>query len=93
MINNDLTKPGLSRRDLLSTAAAATGALVVGFWMPQRAPAQIINPEGAAWAINPAVEEINAWVVVAPDDTVLARIKAPIAGFYGEDDPRVMPTV
>ena len=24
---------------------------------------------------------------------MLARIKAPIAGFYGEDDPRVMPTV
>ena len=47
MRNNDVNKPGLSRRDLLSNAAAATGALVVGFWMPQRAPAQIINPEGA----------------------------------------------
>jgi len=34
-----------------------------------------------------------AFYGVAPDDTVLARIKAPIAGFYGEDDPRVMPTV
>src|SRR5438132_10437720 len=74
MINNDLTKLGLSRRDLLSTAAAATGALVVGFWMPQRAPAQNINPAGAAWAIEPAVDEINAWVVVAPDDTVTIRI-------------------
>src|SRR5437660_6989994 len=74
MINNDLTKPGLSRRDLLSTAAVATGALVVSFWMPQRAPAQIINPTGAAWAIEPAVDEINAWVVVAPDDIVTIRI-------------------
>ena len=26
MINNDLSKPGLSRRDLLTNAAAATGA-------------------------------------------------------------------
>jgi isoquinoline 1-oxidoreductase beta subunit len=63
-----------SRRDLLSGAAAATGALVVGFWMPQRAAGQIISPEGAAWATEPANKEINAWVVVAPDDTVTIRI-------------------
>ncbi len=74
MVNDDHTKSGLSRRDLFSTAATAAGALVVGFWMPQPAAAQIINPEGAAWAVDPAVEEINAWVVVAPDDTVTVRI-------------------
>src|SRR5712671_2147967 len=74
MINNDLRKPGLSRRDLLTNAAAATGALVVSFWMPQRAPAQIVNPAGAAWATEPAVDEVNAWVVVAPDETVTIRI-------------------
>jgi isoquinoline 1-oxidoreductase beta subunit len=74
MSDNDLNEPGLSRRDLLSTAAAAAGALVVGFWMPQRAAGQIINPEGATWATEPAVREINAWVVVAPDDTVTIRI-------------------
>jgi hypothetical protein len=73
------SKAGLSRRDLLSTAAAATGALVVGFWMPQRAAGQIINPEGAApegaaWATEPDVEEVNAWVVVAPNDHVTIRI-------------------
>jgi isoquinoline 1-oxidoreductase subunit beta len=78
MIDNDPIKPGLSRRDFLSTAAA-TGALVVGFWLPQRAPAQIIdppgaNPPGASWAVDPAVDEINAWVVVAPDETVTVRI-------------------
>jgi hypothetical protein len=50
MSNNDLSQPRLSRRDLLSSAAAATGVLVVGFWMPQRAAGQIIHPEGAAWA-------------------------------------------
>src|SRR5258708_31634743 len=74
MSDNDLSKPGLSRRDLLSTAAAATGALVVGFWMPQRAASQIINPEGATWATEPDVKEINAWVVVAPDDMLTVRI-------------------
>src|ERR1700704_4269151 len=71
---SDLNKSGLSRRDLLSNAAAATGALVVGFWMPQRAPAQTMNPEGAAWADESAVGEVNAWVVVAPDDTITIRI-------------------
>src|SRR5271154_2277860 len=74
MINDDLNQPGLSRRDLLSTAAAATGALVVGFWMPRPAPAQIVNPTGAAWAVEPGVDEVNAWVVVAPDETVTVRI-------------------
>jgi isoquinoline 1-oxidoreductase subunit beta len=79
MSNSDLRKPGLSRRDVLSTATAATGALVIGFWMPQRATAQEIsppgaNPVGATWATDPAVDEVNAWVVVAPDDTVTIRI-------------------
>jgi isoquinoline 1-oxidoreductase beta subunit len=74
MSDNDLSKPGLSRRDLLSTAAAATGALIIGFWMPQRAAGQIITVEGAKWATEPDVKEINAWVVVAPDDTVTIRI-------------------
>jgi len=73
-MSDNLTQPNLSRRDLLSTAAAASGALVVGFWMPQRALAQIINPQGAAWAVEPAVDEVNAWVVVAPDETVTVRI-------------------
>jgi isoquinoline 1-oxidoreductase beta subunit len=77
-MTNDLSKSGPSRRELLSTAAAATGALVVGFWMPQRAAAKEMNTAGttanAAWAVDPAVDEINAWVVVAPDDTVTIRI-------------------
>src|SRR5262249_24873230 len=74
MHSNDTNKAGPSRRDLLSNAAAATGALVVGFWVPERAAGQLISPEGATWATEPAVKEINAWVVVAPDDTVTIRI-------------------
>ena len=74
MSDSDLTPPNLSRRDLLSTAAAATGALVISFWMPPRAQAQIMNPEGAAWANESAADEVNAWVVVAPDDHVTIRI-------------------
>src|SRR4051812_25443969 len=77
MNSNELNKSGLPRRDLLS-GAAASGALVVGFWMPQRARGQIISSEGAkegaTWATEPAVKEINAWIVVAPDETVTIRI-------------------
>jgi len=42
------------------------------------------------------VPNLDAAVVfygVAPDASVLAKIKTPIAGFYGEDDPRVMASV
>jgi CO/xanthine dehydrogenase Mo-binding subunit len=77
MRSNNPATPDLSRRELLSTAAAATGALVVGFWLPAEATAaagQTTKPEGAPWAVKPAVEEVNAWVVVAPDDTVTIRI-------------------
>src|SRR5262249_21318400 len=74
MSKNDLIEPGLSRRDLLSGAAATAGSLVVGFWMPPRADAQIISPAGAVWATDPSVNEVNAWVVVEADDTVTIRI-------------------
>src|SRR5215813_10920407 len=78
MRTNDTNKAGLSRRDLLSNAAAATGALVVGFWMPGRAGAQMIDAQGGkergTWAVEPATREINAWVVVAPDESVTIRI-------------------
>ena len=73
-MRDDIPQPGHSRRDVLAAAAAAGGALVIGFWMPPRANAQAIHPEGAAWAVKPDVDEVNAWVVVEPDDTVTVRI-------------------
>ena len=42
------------------------------------------------------VPDLDAAVVfygTSPADSVLAGIKAPVAGFYGEDDARVIPTV
>src|SRR5262249_57722592 len=65
---------GVGGRGVVSNGVGGGGALVVGFWLPQRAPAQIINPQGATWAVEPVVKEINAWVVVAPDETVTIRI-------------------
>jgi carboxymethylenebutenolidase len=50
-----------------------------------------------AWALAAAVPDLDAAVVYygsAPrDESVLARIEAPVIGFYGEDDARVTATV
>jgi len=66
----------VSRREFLATVGAAHGAFVLGFWMPDKARAQtpLGTPSGAAWYEAPATPEINAWIVVAPDDTVTIRI-------------------
>jgi len=62
-------QPGhVDRREVL----AGAGAFVLGFWVPPRASAQA--PRGAVWYEEPAVREINAWIVVEPDDTVVIRI-------------------
>jgi len=52
--------------------AAAQGAFVFGFWVPSRASAQATP--GASWYEEPATPEINAWIVISPDDTVTIRI-------------------
>ncbi|MBL8311071.1 MAG: xanthine dehydrogenase family protein molybdopterin-binding subunit [Burkholderiales bacterium] len=60
----------VSRRNFLKQSAGATGGLVLGFHLPlmgQQALAQ-----GAAAANTPP--EINAWVVIQPDDRVVIRI-------------------
>jgi len=66
----------VTRREFLATVAAAHGAFVLGFWMPDKTQAQtpIAKPSGAAWYEDPATPEVNAWIVVAPDDTVTIRI-------------------
>ena len=52
-----------SRRKFLKQSAAISGGLTVGFAVPDT----LAQKEGAAGA------EINAWVVVRPDDTVIIR--------------------
>ncbi len=54
----------LSRRHFLGASAATAGSLVIGFHIPLDAQAQ----EASASA------EVNAWVVVKSDDTVVIRI-------------------
>jgi len=60
----------LSRRRFLGSSAAAAGTLVVGFHIPFAGAAMA---PGAASGATPA-PEVNAWVVVQPDDTVVIRI-------------------
>jgi isoquinoline 1-oxidoreductase beta subunit len=62
----------MDRREFLATAA-----FVLGFWLPPRgarAAENAVTQPGAAWYEDPATPEINAWIVVAPDDTVTIRI-------------------
>jgi len=75
MSDNDRKSANLTRRGALLGGAAAAGALVIGFWLPRRAQAPAATAEGAVWAVEePETPEVNAWVVVEPDDTVTVRI-------------------
>ena len=56
----------LSRRTFIGGSAAAAGGLAVGFYLPFAGPA-------ASQGVT-APEEVNAWVVIKPDDTVVIRI-------------------
>ena len=55
----------LSRRQFLVGSAAAAGGLMISFHIPFM---------GSARAQDAATPEVNAWVVVRPDDTVVIRI-------------------
>ena len=54
----------LSRRSFLGSGAAAAGSLVVGFHVPL----------GQAATAGTGSAEVNAWVVIQPDETVIVRI-------------------
>ena len=62
-----IAPPKVSRRRFLQGSAASAGSLVVGFHVPFLGSA---HAQGSA----AASAEINAWVVVKPDDTVVVRI-------------------
>jgi isoquinoline 1-oxidoreductase beta subunit len=57
-----------SRRGFLAGSAAAAGGFMLGFHIPFSAA------EAASPATGAATPELNAWVVVKPDDTVVIRI-------------------
>ena len=56
---------GVHRRAFLASAAAAGGVLTFGFALP--------SALGRSSAPDPA-SEINAWIIITPDDTVIIRV-------------------
>ena len=58
-----------ARRSFLKGTAATTASLVIGFHVP------FMNKQAMAQGINaPVSPEVNAWVVVQPDDKIIIRI-------------------
>ena len=57
----------VSRRKFIVGTAAASGGLALGFRLP-------FGSEAYAQSSRAADSEINAWVVVKPDDTCVIRI-------------------
>src|SRR5271163_612451 len=57
----------LSRRSFVVGSAAAGGGLALGFHLPFGSAAA--QPQGGASGV-----EVNAWVVIKPDDTAIIRI-------------------
>jgi isoquinoline 1-oxidoreductase beta subunit len=63
--------PKMNRRSFIVSAAAVGGGLALGFDLPFGGPQAIRAQDLGAPAGSP---EINAWVVIQPDDTVVIRI-------------------
>ena len=58
-----------SRRSFLKQSATATAGLVIGFYVP------FLNKQAMAQGISAAAApEVNAWVVVQPDDKIIIRV-------------------
>jgi isoquinoline 1-oxidoreductase beta subunit len=62
----------LDRRKFLVTTASAAGGMALGFYMPGIAKAGMI-PD-APWMRTDAGQEVNAWLVIDPDNTVTIRV-------------------
>jgi isoquinoline 1-oxidoreductase beta subunit len=71
----------VDRRGFLTTTATVGGAMVLGFWLPPTcATAQGVqhfageHVPAQPWYREALVPEINAWITIAPDETVTIRI-------------------
>ena len=62
---------GLSRRTLLATSLSAAGGMMVGVALPAHA-APIFAEAASPELVSP--REVNAWIVIEPDNTVLVRL-------------------
>src|SRR5262249_42077263 len=63
-----------SRRQILVAGATLSGGLALGLFIPGPARAAVPELDARFWADETAnPNEINAWVVIEPDDTVSLR--------------------
>src|SRR5688572_7690065 len=70
-----MTKMEISRRRFLVTTAAAGGSLILGFHLPTPAQAaRLASVEPWYGATEAPGTEINAWIVIAPDNGVTVRV-------------------
>ena len=66
--------PNTDRRQVLIAGATLTGGMALGLFIPGAAMAAGPELEARGWAEDAAdPKEINAWVVIEPDDTVTLR--------------------
>ena len=68
----DQAASGFSRRRFLVTSLTAAGGLAVGICVPRIAGAEPVAAE--PWDKTLPDGEINAWVVIEPDDQVIIRV-------------------
>jgi isoquinoline 1-oxidoreductase beta subunit len=59
-------QPNVNRRTFVVGAAAAAGGLAIGLDIPMGGPQVIYAQDGSP--------EVNAWVVIRPDDTIVVRV-------------------
>src|SRR6266849_5263717 len=65
----------MDRREFLTTAAVVSGGMVLGFSVLRDTVKAAGTPVVAQpWYREATVPEINAWIAIAPDDTVTIRI-------------------
>ncbi|MDH3527748.1 MAG: molybdopterin-dependent oxidoreductase, partial [Gammaproteobacteria bacterium] len=62
----------LTRRAFLIQSAVVGGGLLVGFHLPAARSLQAAEPATIASGAQPV--EVNAWIIIQPDDSVLIRV-------------------
>ena len=67
-----MTTNTMNRRTFIIASASAAGGLMLGFRIPTAAGASAIMDE--PWMAGEGGQEVNAWLVIDPDDTVTIRV-------------------
>jgi isoquinoline 1-oxidoreductase beta subunit len=68
-----MLNPALSRRRFIVSTATAAGGLMLGFHLPS-AGADAAEVAAQPWTSPVGGTEVNAWILIDPDDNVLIRV-------------------